>query len=221
MTMIWSIRFVALAAVALLAAPLAVSAQPAQAPTPAAPPAATSSAPAPNSPEARVEARIKDLHAKLHITAAQEAQWDQFAQIMRANARDMGQELQQRAQQFPSMNAVQDLKSYEQLAEGHVQRLQKLIPAFEALYNAMPDQQKQLADQVFRATAAQRAQTRAGGGRPADKLDTLIEIKTAVPAQVLTHWAASPIFNVDPGLRRDDIINPSPCLRGEFFLLTI
>jgi hypothetical protein len=61
-----------------------------------------------------------------------------------------------RAQQIPSMNAVQDMKSYQQLAEAHVQRLQKLIPAFEALYNAMPPQQQQLADQVFRDNADRR-----------------------------------------------------------------
>ena len=86
-----------------------------------------------NGVEARVEARIKDLRAKLHITPAQEPQWDQFAQVMRQNARDMNQAGMNRAQQIPSMNAVQDMKSYQQLAEAHVQRLQKLIPAFEAL----------------------------------------------------------------------------------------
>jgi protein CpxP len=104
----------------------------------------------------------KDLRAKLHITPAQEPQWDQFAQVMRQNARDMNQAGMNRAQQIPSMNAVQDMKSYQQLAEAHVQRLQKLIPAFEALYNAMPPQQQQLADQVFRDNADRRAQSRAG-----------------------------------------------------------
>ena len=40
----------------------------------------------------------------------------------------------QRAQQFPSMNAVQDMQSYEEIAATHVQHLQKLIPAFQSLY---------------------------------------------------------------------------------------
>ncbi len=78
---------------------------------------------------------------------------------MRENARDMDQVLIQRAQQFQSMNALQNMQSYEQLAEAHTRHLQKLVPAFENLYNAMPDQQKRLADQVFRANAEQRQQS--------------------------------------------------------------
>ena len=101
--------------------------------------------------EERVEHYIKDLHTRLQITPAEETQWNQFAEVMRQNARDMDQAFRQRAEQFPSMNAVQDLQSYAQIAEAHAQRVQKLVPAFENLYNAMPEQQKQLADQVFRA----------------------------------------------------------------------
>lgn len=115
--------------------------------------------------EERVENRIKELHAQLHITSAEEPQWNQFAGVMRDNAREMDQTLVQRAQQFQGMNAVQNLQSYEQLAEAHAQRVQKLIPAFENLYNAMPEQQKQLADQVFRGNAEKHigaAQNRRG-----------------------------------------------------------
>lgn len=111
----------------------------------------------------RVEKRIKELHAQLHITPAQQQQWDQFAEVMRENARDMDQAFMQRAQQFQTMNAVQNMRSYEQIAEEHAKHLQKLIPAFETLYNAMSDQQKQIADQVFRANAEQHAQRRRAG----------------------------------------------------------
>ena len=45
------------------------------------------------------------------------------------------------------------MQSYEQIAEAHTQHLQKLVPAFDNLYNAMPEQQKKLTDQVFRANA--------------------------------------------------------------------
>ena len=115
--------------------------------------------------EERVENRIKELRAQLHITAAEEPQWNQFAEVMRDNAREMDQTLMQRGQQFQTMNAVQNLQSYGQLAEAHAQRVQKLIPAFENLYNAMPEQQKQLADQVFRGNAEKHmgaAQNRRG-----------------------------------------------------------
>jgi periplasmic protein CpxP/Spy len=155
------------ALVALLALPGAALAQssqsPAAQPTTSPPPAGaaspmTSHPVAGKTAEERVERYIKDLHARLHITPAEETQWNQFAEVMRQNARDMDQAFMQRAEQFPTMNAVQNLQSYEQLAEDHAQRVQKLIPAFENLYNAMPEQQKQLADQVFRANAERRTE---------------------------------------------------------------
>jgi hypothetical protein len=106
--------------------------------------------------EERVEGRIKELRAQLRITPAEEPQWNEFARVMRENARDMDEAFMQRAQQFPTMNAVQNMQSYEQISEQHAQRVQKLVPAFQKLYDAMPDQQKQLTDQVFRANSEKR-----------------------------------------------------------------
>jgi protein CpxP len=143
-------RLALLAVAALLALPAAASAQSTHAP--AAPQAAV--APAVKSAEERVERRIAELHAQLHITPAEQQQWDQFAQVMRDNAREMDQVFIQRAQQYESMNAVQNMQSYEHVAETHAQHLQKLVPAFQNLYNSMSDQQKQIADRVFRANAA-------------------------------------------------------------------
>ena len=108
--------------------------------------------------EERVEGRIKELHAQLRITPAEEPQWNEFAQVMRENAREMDQVFMQRAQQYPTMNAVQNMQSYEQISEEHAQRVQRLVPAFQKLYDAMPDQQKRLADQVFRANAEKHMQ---------------------------------------------------------------
>ena len=168
MKMLLSHRLAPAAVAALLSLPAAALAQSSQVPAPAAPqggapPAATSSPmaghPVPGKTAAeRVEHRIKELHTQLHITSAEEPQWNQFAEVMRENARDMDQAFMHRAEQFPTMNAVQNMESYEQIAEAHAQHLQKLVPAFQNLYNAMPDQQKQLADQVFRANAEQRPQ---------------------------------------------------------------
>lgn len=115
--------------------------------------------------EERVEARIKELHAQLRITPAEEPQWNEFARVMRENARDMDEAFIQRAQQYPAMNAVQNMQSYEQISEQHAQRVQKLIPAFQKLYDAMPDQQKRLADQVFRANAEKHMQRTAQSPR--------------------------------------------------------
>jgi len=108
--------------------------------------------------EERVEQHIRQLHSQLRITPAEEPQWNEFASVMRENARDMDQAYLQRAQQFATMNAVQNMQSYEQLAQEHAQHVQKLVPAFEKLYGAMPDQQKRLADQVFRANAERHIQ---------------------------------------------------------------
>jgi periplasmic protein CpxP/Spy len=47
------------------------------------------------------------------------------------------------------MTAIQDLQNYQQFAQAHVDGLKNLISAFSTLYNAMPDAQKKVADQVF------------------------------------------------------------------------
>lgn len=155
MTMMPTLRGAALSA-AILSAPALALAQSAATPAPApAAPAAVAPGPAADrSAEARVEKRIKELHAQLHITAAQSAPWNEFATVMRGNAGAMDAAAAKRFEELPTMNAVQDLKSYEELAEQHVERLQKLIPAFEALYDAMSPQQKQIADRVFRGRTA-------------------------------------------------------------------
>ena len=170
MTPILSNRLASVAVAALLCLPTAALAQSSQAPASAAPegarPAAAQPSPLAGHPaagknaEERVEQRIKELHAQLRITAAERPQWDQFVQVMRENARDMDQAWLQRVDQFQSMNALQNMQSYEQIAEQHAQHLQKLVPAFQSLYNAMPDQQKQLAHQVFRANAERHVSAR-------------------------------------------------------------
>jgi hypothetical protein len=167
-------HLISVAFTGLLALPGVALAQSSQSPAaqPATPPSAAGAAspmashPVPGkNAEERVERHIKELRARLQITPAEETQWNQFAEVMRQNARDMDQAFMQRAEQFSTMNAVQNMQSYEQLAEAHAQRVQELIPAFENLYNAMPEQQKQLADQVFRTNAERHigaAQTHRG-----------------------------------------------------------
>ena len=167
MKMIPSTRLSCLAVVALLSVPAAALAQPQQTtavqgatpspPATAASPMAGHPVPGKNAEE-RVERHIKELHSQLKITPAEEPQWNEFAEVMRANARDMDQAFMQRAQQYAAMNAVQNMQSYEQLAQEHAQHVQKLLPAFQKLYDAMPDQQKRLADQVFRANAERHIQ---------------------------------------------------------------
>src|SRR5579883_1729044 len=100
------------------------------------------------SPAERIEARIKSLHDRLKITPAQETQWNAVAQVMRDNAQRM-QELIQKRQAGGTMTAVDDLRSYQEVADAHSQGLQKLIPAFQALYDSMSPEQQMNADAVF------------------------------------------------------------------------
>ena len=72
-----------------------------------------------------MEQRIKTLHSQLGITPAEQPQWDQFAAVMRDNARAMDQKLNERGTQFGSMNAVQDMQSYADLSAQHAQDMQK------------------------------------------------------------------------------------------------
>lgn len=112
--------------------------------------------------EERVERRIADLHAKLLITSAQDQQWQQFAQVMRDNARNMDQTFKERAQNFQSLNAVENMQSYAEIAQRHAQDVQRLVPAFQNLYNSLSDEQKRTADQVFRSYPEHSQQRRKG-----------------------------------------------------------
>jgi periplasmic protein CpxP/Spy len=166
MSIILSNRLAPAALAALFFLPAAALAQSSQVPTPAPPgpmPSAAASSPMAGHPvpgknaQERVEHRIAELNAQLRITPAERQQWDQFAGVMRENARDMDQVVMQRVQQGQSMNALQNMQSYEQMAEAHAQHVAKLVAAFKTLYDTMPDQQKQVADQVFRANAEQQS----------------------------------------------------------------
>jgi protein CpxP len=107
----------------------------------------------PESRADRVEQHITQLHTQLHITPAQQGVWDQFAQVMRENAKNMGETLGHRGTTYASMNAAENMQSYAQVAEVHAQDTQKLAAAFQTLYGSMSDEQKKNADAVFRARA--------------------------------------------------------------------
>ena len=99
--------------------------------------------------EERAEVRIKDMHARLQITAAQEEQWFKVAQVMRDNAKQMDTLTKTRAEQA-EMNAIDDLQSYGEIAGAHAEHLKKFTPVFKTLYESMSDAQKANADVVFR-----------------------------------------------------------------------
>jgi hypothetical protein len=96
------------------------------------------------------EAQIKQLQSTLNITDDQKELWNNLTQVMRENAKDMDAFAKERAETTKSMNAVEHLKRHSEITETHLAQLEKLIPPFEAFYNSMSDQQKNITNMIFR-----------------------------------------------------------------------
>jgi hypothetical protein len=144
-----------LIAAAALLLPLSAAAQPAPPP-----PATAAPAPAaPPTPEAAADARLNALQAQLHITDAQMPQWKAFAQAMRQNASSTDALFRQRAQSVTNMSALDNMKSYAQIARAYADSTQALAEAFEPLYVALNDQQRHTIDALFHSEAAKNAAT--------------------------------------------------------------
>jgi protein CpxP len=107
-----------------------------------------------------VDEWIAYLQDQLHITPAETAQWNAVAQVMRDNAESVHRLVEERNQNQKAMNAVDDLRSYEQLTEAQVDGIKRLLPAFETLYADMSDDQKKNADIVFSSFERPGAQKR-------------------------------------------------------------
>jgi len=98
-----------------------------------------------------VEMRISKLHTELKITPAEEVNWTPVAQAMRDNEMKMQAMITaKKSEPAHDINAVEDLKNYEMFNQAHADGLKLLISSFEVLYLTMPDDQKHLADDVFR-----------------------------------------------------------------------
>jgi len=99
--------------------------------------------------DAAVEHHITELHAKLKITSAEEAQWKKVAETMRENATELDRAIDKRDASVANATAVDNLNSYAEIAQAHANNVKKLASAFSGLYSAMSDDQKKVADEVF------------------------------------------------------------------------
>ena len=117
----------------------------------------------------RVEVRIEEMRDKLKITPAQEEQWTKVEQTMREDAKVMDRLTQARFDQAKDMTAIDDLKSYGEIAAAHAEGIKKLTPVFAALYDTMSDAQKKDADVLFRHGAHEHGGHQHGHKAPADK----------------------------------------------------
>jgi hypothetical protein len=112
---------------------------------------ASSSAPSTRHAET-AEDRIKTLHSELKITPAEEDKWSKVAGAMRSNAQKVDTLLEQRHDNASKETAVENLRSWTEIAQAHADGSKALLAAFESLYADMPDAQKKIADDVFRPT---------------------------------------------------------------------
>lgn len=138
-----SFALMALLAAGTLTVPSIASAQTAAAPAPA-------DTAAGQKPIDKAEAQIKAMHAKLKITAAQDPQWEAFVSAERDNAQEMSDLIDKREKTAGTLNAVDDFKNYEAIAKAHEDGLEKIVPAFEKLYSSLSDDQKKMADAMFK-----------------------------------------------------------------------
>jgi periplasmic protein CpxP/Spy len=164
-----------LAATALLGALVVAAPTYAQTPSPAPSPTPTTAAPTaapahktpakaaakPMTREEWVEAQIVAQHRQLMITADQEPKWAAFAQVMRDNAQKLDTLHQQRRDNQSSMSAVDDLRSYRDIAQARAEEAQALVTAFESLYDSMTPDQKKNADTMFAKAQGPRGRTAA------------------------------------------------------------
>jgi protein CpxP len=119
----------------------------AAAPAPAQPvPDTTQSAPA----ASRVDARVAQMHRVLKITPEQEPAWNAFAAVMRDNATSTYEAFGQRRASVATMSAVDNLKNFAQIEQARAQGVQNLAYSFETLYGTFSDEQKKIADTMFR-----------------------------------------------------------------------
>ena len=68
---------------------------------------------------------------------------------MRSNAALLSDALSAHRKEAADITAVNDLKTFQIIADGHSAGLRKFLPAFETLYNSMEPAQKGRADHVF------------------------------------------------------------------------
>jgi protein CpxP len=137
-----SVAFAALMSAPLIAAPMTFADAQSKLMPAAANPADTKGEP--------VEQRITQLHAELKVTPDQESRWNAVAQAMRDNAAKMEKLVAEKHRQAPqNMTALDDLETYQEFTQQHLDGLKNLTSAFKSLYSSMPDAQKKNADQVF------------------------------------------------------------------------
>ena len=98
-----------------------------------------------------VEQRITTLKTALKITAAQESNWTGVATAMRENAVAMETLVKSKRAKPADVTAMDDLLTYQEFSQVRLDGLKNLTSSFRRLYDAMPADQKKVADTVFQS----------------------------------------------------------------------
>ena len=121
-----------------------------QSAAPAAPAAPAPQRPARPMRPSHIEGRIAYLKTELHITAAQDAQWDKVATALRQNDAERRQAFEQmRKDRSASPNALQHLEAMARMSAMRAQQTDRLLAAFRPLYDGLSEQQKQAANDLL------------------------------------------------------------------------
>ncbi len=99
----------------------------------------------------RIESHIADLHRRLAITPAQEPLWAAFADVMRANGKAVEQNFRDRQARAGALTAVEDMRNYAAATRLHADNVDRLLPPFERLYEAMSPDQRRATDGTFQS----------------------------------------------------------------------
>jgi len=98
----------------------------------------------------QINERITQMHQRLKITPDQQPAWDEFAQVMRDNMTSVEQAYQQRRDQVETMSAPDNMRNFAQIEAERAAGIQKLAASFQTLYDGMSEDQRKVADSMFR-----------------------------------------------------------------------
>ena len=105
-------------------------------------------------PFEHVEGRIAFLKAELKIDAAQSVPWTAFADVLRSNAKAMG-DMHAKMKEANKAVALPDIiDMHEKLMAAHLDLLHKFHAALTPLYAVFNDEQKKVADSLIKEMCA-------------------------------------------------------------------
>ncbi|HEX4368554.1 MAG TPA: Spy/CpxP family protein refolding chaperone [Rhodopila sp.] len=100
--------------------------------------------------KARVDKRIARMHQELKITPEQETAWNAFAQVMRTNVTATDDAYQKRSASLATMTAPENMANFAEIEQARAKGVENLATTFQTLYSGLSDEQKKIADAMFR-----------------------------------------------------------------------